>query len=111
MLEKLKAQIEKGDGTIKAVGEILMRICETNQAAAEIVEQDLGNPDMSLEKCFAKMRETAQKKQKNSCYYMPHEEAEKIIREFYGIPERTKKAGATHQHQAEIIDLADLLDL
>lgn len=111
MLEKLKKQIEKGDDNIKKVGQILLEICEANRTAAEIVEQDLENQDMSIEKCFAKMRETARKGQKGGCYYMGDAEAEKIIREFYGIPKQPKKARVTSQHRTEIIDLADLMDL
>lgn len=109
MPENLKTQIEKGEAHIKAVGQILLGLCEADAHIARLVEQDLENPDMSLEKCFAKMREIAQKKQKNNCYYMLPEEAEKTIRDFYGIPER--KAGTASQHQTEILDLADLMDL
>lgn len=111
MLEKLKEQIENGSDEIKAVGEILMALCQTD-AAAELVEQDLEKPELSLDKCFLTMRATARKKQKSGCYYMPQEEIERIIRKFYGIPEeKPEPPKAGRQVKTGIIDLADLLEL
>lgn len=114
MLDNLKEQMKNGDSQIKAVGEILKEACESNQAVADLVEQDLEKPEMSLKKCFEKMRETAKKKQKGGCYYMSPAEAEKIIREFYGLPmhrDEPKKMEAPAPSTTGILDLADLLEL
>lgn len=117
MMEKLKAQIEKADNGPKEAGKFLLKICEREPAAAEIVEQDLENPDMGIDKCFLKMKETASEKVEAGCYCMTDEEAEAIIREFYGIQGTkateagTEKAGAHAGPSSGILDLADLLDL
>lgn len=116
MMEKLKAQIVKAEGGPKGVGQLLLEICKKEPAAVEIVEQDLENSDMSIEKCFLKMQNAARKKQKEGCYYMPPEEAEAIIREFYGIQglakeDREEKAGEAEDSSSGILDIADLMDL
>jgi len=112
MLEKLTEQTAAAKDGAKAVGELLLELCADDTYAAELVEQDLDNPGMSLDRCFEKMRNAAQKKQKGGCYYMPPKEAEKMVREFYGIPEKRKAAPKVEpQTPAGILDLADLLEL
>jgi len=108
MLEKLKEQMENCQFGGEAVGTVLLKLCEGDPAAARLVEQDLENPDMSLDKCLETMRQTAKKKQKAGCYYMPPEEAEKIIREFYGIPSAPRPA-ATVPKDSGILDITDLM--
>ena len=108
MLEKLKEQMEKCKFGGEAVGTVLLKLCEGDHAAAQLVEQDLENPDMSLHKCLETMRQIAKKKQKAGCYYMPPEEAEKIIREFYGIP-AAPQAAAMVPEDSGILDITDLM--
>ena len=71
------------------VGEQLKDICAADPHCAELVAQDLENKDMSLEKAAAKIKAYADelhKKQKGNCVCVPPNEAERIIREFYGLP-------------------------
>ena len=112
-MKKLEEQMKSGDSQIKAVGKLLRSACEADKAAAERVEQALKKPEMSLQRCFERMRETAKKKQKEGCYYMSPTEAEKIIRGFYGIPGKKvnpQKPEQTAPPSSGILDLADLLE-
>ena len=90
VFEKIEAQ-QKGKENTPAwmVGEQLKDICAVDPACAELVTQDLENKDMSLEKATGKIKDYADelhKKQKGSCVCVPPNEAERIIREFYGLP-------------------------
>ena len=113
MLNELERQMKSGDPQIQAVGELLRSACEADPADAERVEQALKKPEMSLQKCFERMRETAKKKQKEGCYYMSPAEAEEIIRGFYGIPGKKvkpRKPEPAAPPSSGILDLADLLE-
>ncbi len=78
------------------VGEQLKDIIRENEQAAELVIQDLENPDMSLEKCERKLKEYADKQErKNNCVCVPPNVAEGIIRKFYGIPEQAAETSGT----------------
>lgn len=90
VFEKIEAQ-QKGKKNTPAwmVGEQLKDICAADPHCAELVAQDLENKDMSLEKAAAKIKAYADelhKKQKGNCVCVPPNEAERIIREFYGLP-------------------------
>lgn len=88
------------------VGEQLKEICE-DPACAELVAADLENASMSLTECEKKIKAYADKnrvKGANFAYVSP-KAAEKIIREFYGLPE----AGAAPRPASGVIDLSDFL--
>lgn len=90
IFEKIEAQQKGCENTLAwMVGEQLKDICAADPACAELVSQDLENKDMSLEKAAAKIKAYADelhKKQKGNCVCVPPNEAERIIREFYGLP-------------------------
>jgi len=93
VFEKIEAQQKGHEGTPAwMVGEQLKDICAADVSCAELVAQDLENKDMSLEKAAGKIKAFADglhKKQKGSCVCVPPNEAERIIREFYGLPAAT----------------------
>ena len=71
------------------VGQQLKDICAADPHCAEIVSQDLENKGMSLKSAAAKIKSHADelhKKQKGNCVCITPDVAEKIIREFYGLP-------------------------
>lgn len=81
----------KENTAVYMVGEQLKDIIRDNVQAAELVIQDLENPDMSIEKCERKIKKYAdeqKKKENNSCVCVPPNVAEEIIRKFYGISEQ-----------------------
>lgn len=93
-IEKIAEQ-QKGKENTAAymVGEQLKDIIRGSERAAELVIQDLENPDMSIERCERKIKEYAdeqKKKENNSCVCVPPNVAEGIIRKFYGISEQAK---------------------
>lgn len=96
-IEKIAKQQEGKENTAAyMVGEQLKDIIRGNEQAAELVNQDLENPDMSLEKCERKIKEYADKQEKHDdCVCVPPNVAEGIIRKFYGIPEQAAEKSGT----------------
>ena len=70
------------------VGEQLKDIIKNNPAAAEIVAADLDVKEMSIDNCEKKIKEYADKHKKGNFVCVPPPVAEKIIVEFYGIPQK-----------------------
>lgn len=103
-------QQQKGmEGTaVWMVGEQLKDICRREPDCESILAEDLQNPDMSLAKAERKIEAYARahKKGKEGC--CPPQEAEKILREFYGLP-GAGEAPAASPAQGKILSLADLM--
>lgn len=81
----------KNEG-VKAVGLLLTEICKISAQAAELIEQDLENKSMSIQKCYDALYAHAKKHQTKGCWACPvvgidpENEAVKVILEFYHIP-------------------------
>lgn len=94
-LEKAIEAIEKQQSELKpysaphAVGEQLKDILRENQNAAGVVLQDLGNTGMGIAACEKKIEAFARNHRTGSAGCCPPIEADRIIREFYGIPARS----------------------
>lgn len=90
VFEKIEQQQKGHEGTIGwCVGETLKAICAADPHCAELVSQDLENKSMSIHECGKKNKANADrihKEQKGNCVFVPPEEEERIIREFYGLP-------------------------
>lgn len=76
------------------VGEQLKELLRAESQWSEMVARDLENKEQSLEAVAKKIRAQAQKNKVGSCGCVTPAEAEKIIRETYGIPERGAKPAA-----------------
>ena len=115
VFEKIEAQQAGKENTGPwMVGEQLKDICRADSGCAEIVEQDLENPGMSIAECEKKIKAKAdeiQKKSKQKCVCIPPNVAEKVIREFYGLPEAQAKASSEPSPVADTTDFLDLADL
>ena len=91
-LEKAIEAIENQQGKLKqvsmayTVGEQLKDILRTQPSAAGIVLQDLENDGMGIADCEKKIAAYASKHREGSAGCCPPQEADRIIREFYGIP-------------------------
>ena len=70
------------------VGEQLKELLQAEPQWADMVERDLQNKDQSLEAVAKKIRDLAKKNKVGSFGCVTPMEAEKIIRETYGIPEK-----------------------
>ena len=109
VFEKIAAQQEgKEDTTVWMVGEQLKEICRSDPHCATIVDQDLDSKSMSLEEAEKKITEWSDKHRGSKrCFGVPCNVAEKIIREFYGLPE----SGAAPEPEKTSSDILDLSDL
>lgn len=90
VFEMIEAQQGEENTAVWMVGQQLKDICRSDPHCAEIVAQDLGQPNMSLAECEKKIKAKAdeiQKKTKKKCVCITTNVAEQIIREFYGLPE------------------------
>ncbi|MEA5151988.1 MAG: hypothetical protein VB039_05240 [Oscillospiraceae bacterium] len=111
-LEARICELQKGleDTAAWMVGEQLKEICAGERESAELLLKDLEQKGMGLGDCEARIKAYADARHKKgtSCVCVTPAAAEKIIREFYGLP----AAGAERARPAatgEIIDLADFL--
>lgn len=114
VFEKIEAQQKGKEGSAAwMVGEQLKDICRSDPHCAELVLQDLENPELSIDKVERKIKAYADKQKRNgNCVCVPPSVAEGIIRKAYGLPE----AGTAPKHTLmpertglEDIDLFDLL--
>ena len=93
-LEKAIEAIEKQQGKLKkfsmahTVGEQLKDILRDQPTAAGIVLQDLANAGMGIVDCEKKIAAYAREHREGNGGCCPPQEADRIIREFYGIPAR-----------------------
>lgn len=111
VFEKIEAQ-QRGKENTPAwmVGEQLKDICRSDPHCAEIVEQDLENASMSIAAAEKKIKAYADKqKRTGNCVCVPPNVAEKIIREFYCLPEAGTPS-ESQQPQLRLLDLGDLLE-
>lgn len=110
--EKIAAQQQGKENTDTwMVGEQLKEIISREPGAEEIICQDLDVKEMSLSAAAGKIKAYADdlhKKIKGSCVCVPPDVAEKIIREFYGLPEAGVKE-EPEKKASDFIDLADFL--
>ena len=99
MLEKallaITAQQPKERTAVWMVGEQLKDMLQAEPHLAEIVEQDLGVKEMSLANCEKKIKAFADKHKTGNFACVVPAEAERIIREFYGLPARGEERIAT----------------
>lgn len=86
VFEKIKEQQAECKGRPAwYVGEQLADICRNDPHAAEIVEQDLTVPEMSIQAAEEKIAVFAKENGGRSFGFCSGADAERILREFYGI--------------------------
>ena len=103
-LDKITAQQPKERTPVWMVGEQLKDMLRAEPELAEIVAQDLDVKEMALAECEKKIKAFADKHKTGNFACVIPAEAERIIREFYGLPD----AGQTLVPAAGVdIDLED----
>lgn len=87
-LSLIEAQQKKaGAGTPAwCVGQQLADILNGQPAAAQIVAEDLGTTGMGIADCEKKIADFASKNRTGNVGFCGPADADRIIREFYGIP-------------------------
>ena len=86
-IEAITAQQPKLRNDIWMVGEQLKDLLRAEPQWSDMILQDLRNPNQSLEAVARQIREKASKNRVGNCGCVTPAEAEKIVRNVYGIPE------------------------
>lgn len=108
-----KQQSGKDNSPAFVIGLHLIDMMKQDGRIEAILEEDLKNPEMSLEHCAKKLQEAAdqihRETKKNTVCLTPMQ-AEKIIRKFYGLPDPGDvPQPAPAPELSGIIELEDLL--
>lgn len=107
VLEQITAQQPKERTPVWVVGEQLKDILRAEPHLAELVAQDLTVADMSLVHCEKKIKAYADAHKTGSFACVTPEEAETIIRDFYGL--NTEHAAAPLPSSGGLIHLEDFM--
>ena len=100
IVEKAIAAIEEQQAKVKArsaqwmVGEQLKDICRREPTSAELIEQDLQVKEMSITEAEKKIKAFADAHKTGNFACVTPLDAEKILREFYGLPEPFEDGGS-----------------
>ena len=105
----IEGQQPKERSAVWMVGEQLKDMVRGNEAAAALLLTDLTqNKEMTLAAAEKKIAERAKKNKVGNCGCVTPAEAEVILREFFGLPERGT-AAAPQTERRKVVDLADFL--
>lgn len=115
-----KVQAEKPESGARQIGEVVLMISAASDQAAEIIAADLDNEAMSLDKCFAALREYARKHQQRGfwgCMCNSFDKANPVIQvvcDFFKIPteafaDKPETQALGQPQAAPVVDLLDLL--
>ncbi len=107
-LEKITAQQPEERTPVWMVGEQLKELLQGEPHLAELVMQDLDVKEMSLAECEKRIKAFADKHRSGGFACVVPAEAERIIREFYGLPQRGQ-APAPQKPKGKLLDMADFL--
>jgi len=91
------------------VGEQLKDICRHEPASAELICQDLERSGMSITEAEKKIKEFADENKTGNFACVTPVEADRILREFYGLPRRKANDPAPAPQETGFLDLADFL--
>ncbi len=111
VISKIEAQQEKCQNEAAfCVGEQLKDMARSNTAIAELLDKDLDVEDMSIMKAENKIKAYADNHRKGNCGFVPPKEADRILREFYGLPGLDDSATRpAEQAGSKVIDLTAFL--
>lgn len=106
-IEKITAQQPKTENAVWMVGEQLKDMLRTEPGLAEIVSRDMEVAEMSLTNCEKKIKAWADQHKVGNFACVPPIRAEKIIREFYGLPENGTPSPQPARDTGKFVDLTD----
>lgn len=115
-----KVMAEKPESGARQIGEVVLMIAAASDQAAQIIAADLDNEAMSLDKCFAALRDYARKHQQGGfwgCMCNSFDKANPVIQvvcDFYKIPasafaDKPETQAFGQPQAAPVVDLLDLL--
>lgn len=100
-VEVLEKAIRKAKGNARVVGKLLREICAASPRAAALIEQDLANPELSLDGCWQALKAHAKKHQSDGFWGCavfgadPENEVVKVVLKYYKIPVEWLGGGST----------------
>ena len=110
LIRNQQSKLRQGEPAY-TVGLQLLDMMAEDDRIAQILAEDLQNDGMNLEKCAAALKTHADeihKKNGGSCVCVTPDEAGKIIRKFYGLPDPEERGAAgTPEADADFISLED----
>lgn len=115
-----KVNAETPESGTRQIGEVVLMIAAASDQAAEIIAADLDNEAMSLDKCFAALREYARGHQQGGfwgCMCNSFDKANPVVQvicDFYKIPaeafaDKPETQAFGQPQAAPVVDLLDLL--
>ena len=115
-----KVMAEKPESGARLIGEVVLMIAAASNQAAQIIAADLDNEAMSLDKCFAALREYARKHQQGGfwgCMCNSFDKANPVVQvicDFYKVPaeafaDKPETQAFGQPQAAPLVDLLDLL--
>ena len=107
MLEAQQAEVQPRSPQWM-VGEQLKDICRHEPQCAELIAQDLENPAMSITEAEKKIKTFADGHKTGSFSCVTPAEADRILREFYGLPAPGCEEEAPSSGD-QVLNLADFL--
>ncbi len=107
----IEAQQPKERTDVWMAGEQLKDMLIDEPQYAELIVQDLGKAELSLAKCAGQIKAYADKHRTGSFACVIPSEAERIIREFYGLPERGSGSSGTPAPTKTAGNVVDLMEL
>ena len=114
MIERVIAMLEEQQSKVPPrsplwmVAEQIKNICRCEPHSAELVAQDLENPSMSITEAEKKIKVFADGHKTGNFSCVSPAEAERILREFYGLP-AVGGAPEAPSSGAQVRELADFL--
>ena len=111
LIEEQQKAVKEGSAPWM-VGEQLKDICRREPASAELIGQDLTVKEMSITEAEKKIKAFADKHKTGNFACVTPVQAEKILREFYGLPEAGAAESAPVKPEraaGKVLDLADFL--
>ncbi len=110
-IEKIKqAGAGYKEGTLEAgIVEMLVSIADTSATAAEIIAQDLLVEKLNIASAAKHLTDYARKHTCGNSYCMTQETAERLLRDFYKIPDVRETERRSKQENSGIVDLLDFL--
>jgi hypothetical protein len=109
VIEKIRTQQGEERTPVWMVGEQLIDICRHEPECAEILLQDLENETLSLANAEKKIKAFADGHKTGGFACVTPIEADRILREFYGLPQMGEAPGPAVKSLPPVLDLSEFL--
>ena len=109
-VEKIERQQakEKGHTAAWMVGEQLKDMARREPESAELLDKDLDIPEMSIQQAEKKIKAYADAHKTGSFACVTPAEAERILREFYGLTAQAEQSPAPTEGDGDAAGIIDL---